>query len=175
MVYEGHARYLPRDHPLRDGIIGLKPPSLKASDWFSMWETNGYHPPQGMKRLSIFHRLPYWSNLLVNHLLDPMHIFKNVACGIWQHLVGERDTRGAREDLQELGKMRELWPQVCDARVVLPKAPWIFTKKEEAIVKREISSFRTPTGHMHCLKDAFTKDKKLVGLKSHDWHKFLQV
>ena len=27
---------------------------------------------------------------------------------------------------------------------------------------------------MHCLKGAFTSDKNLTGLKSHDWHKFLQ-
>ena len=27
---------------------------------------------------------------------------------------------------------------------------------------------------MHCLKGAFTKDKKHSGLKTHDWHKFLQ-
>lgn len=27
---------------------------------------------------------------------------------------------------------------------------------------------------MHCLKGAFTRDNKLSGLKTHDWHKFLQ-
>lgn len=136
---------------------------------------NGDEPVNGMKRLSIFHKLPYWSGLLINHLLDPMHIFKNVSCSIWQHLVGERDTRGARDDLREMDKMRDMWTQVRNERVILPKAPWIFTKTEEAVVKREIASFRTPTGHMHCMKGVFTKDNKLTGLKSHDWHKFLQV
>ena len=34
--------------------------------------------------------------------------------------------------------------------------------------------FDTPIGYMHCLKGAFTSDDNLTGLKSHDWHKFLQ-
>ena len=41
-------------------------------------------------------------------------------------------------------------------------------------MKKTIADFRTPTGHMHCLKGAFTSDNKLTGLKTHDWHKFLQ-
>ena len=34
--------------------------------------------------------------------------------------------------------------------------------------------FDTLTGYMHCQKGEFTLDKSLNGLKSHDWHKFLQ-
>jgi hypothetical protein len=33
----------------------------------------------GMKRKSIFYELPYWKDILISHLLDPMHIFKNVS------------------------------------------------------------------------------------------------
>lgn len=42
-------------------------------------------------------------------------------------------------------------------------------------------SLQTPMGFMRSLKGAFTKTKKkggtsqLYGLKSHDWHKVLQV
>ena len=68
----------------------------------------------------------------------------------------------------------------CVAKIVLPKAPWILTKGEEKRVKGEISSFRTPTVYMRSLKGVFTKTKKrgstqLYGLKTHDWHKMLQV
>ena len=47
-------------------------------------------------------------------------------------------------------------------------------KTEGQQVKKVISEFRTPTGCMRCLKTAFTWNDDLEGLKSHDWHKFLQ-
>ena len=56
----------------------------------------------------------------------------------------------------------------------MPKAPWILTKQEEGAIKQVIASIRTPTGYMHSLKGAFTHDGKIIGLKSHDWHKLLQ-
>jgi hypothetical protein len=39
--------------------------------------------PEGMKRKSIFYDLPYCKDLLISHLLDPMHIFKNVPDSIF--------------------------------------------------------------------------------------------
>ena len=52
--------------------------------------------------------------------------------------------------------------------------PWVLSQAEQKRVKHVIGNFHTPTRHMHCLKGVFTKDKKLSGLKTHDWHKFLQ-
>jgi len=42
-------------------------------------------------------------------------------------------------------------------------------------VKEMISSFRTLIGLMHYLRGEFTKNDNLSGLKSHEWHKCLQV
>ena len=65
-------------------------------------------------------------------------------------------------------------------KVILPKAPWILSKVEHEHMKGVITSIRTPTGYMRSLRGAFTKTKQggptqLFGLKSHDWHKVLQV
>ena len=134
-----------------------------------------------MTRYSIFFRLPYWTKLRINHLLDPMHIVKNVASNIWDHMIGKRDCIAIREDLRLIDRLPTTWPSVREnGKVFLPKAPWILTKKEQKRVKDQIASFRTPTGVMHSLKGAFTKTKKkgatqLYGLKTHDWHKMLQV
>lgn len=65
-------------------------------------------PPPGMKRLSIYHQLPYWGELQISHLLDPMHIFKNVGDSIWAHLVGDKDMWGELEDLKELDRMSDI-------------------------------------------------------------------
>ena len=131
-------------------------------------------------RYSIFFRLPYWTHLKINHLLDPMHIFKNVGSSIWEHIIGRRDNVSVREDLRVAGRMRQAWPREEDGHVRLPPAPWIISKKEEKQVKQAITTLRTPTGCMRSLKGAFTTTKKrgveqLYGLKSHDWHKMLQV
>ena len=125
--------------------------------------------------------LPYWAHLKINHLLDPMHIFKNVAQNIWDHLVGAKDTLAIREDMRSIGQLPNTWPRVGEkGNIVLPNAPWILTNKQQKKVKGSIALFCTPTGYMRSLKGCFTKKKKkgstkLYGLKTYDWHKMLQV
>ena len=58
--------------------------------------------------------------------------------------------------------------------ITLPSVPWVLSQQEQKRVNHVIGNLFTPINHMHCLKGAFTKDKKLSGLKTHDWHKFLQ-
>jgi hypothetical protein len=131
--------------------------------------------------LSIFFELPYWEDLKINHLLDPMHIFKNVATTVWEHMMGVRDSLAIRMDLQCCGKMPSAWPvERKNGQVILPRAPWTLTRSEMRDVKEMITTIRTPTGYMRCLRGAFSKQRRkgveqLAGLKSHDWHKMLQV
>lgn len=42
-----------------------------------------------MNRLSIFYKLEYWKNLLVTHLLDHMHIVKNVASFVYRYTTSK--------------------------------------------------------------------------------------
>lgn len=87
-IWEAHCRYLLDDHPMRDGLMGMRPQPLKANDCSRMWKNIlGRDPPLGICTLSIFHHLPYWPSLLINHLFDPMPIFKNVGGTIWQHMT----------------------------------------------------------------------------------------
>ena len=56
--------------------------------------------PIGMKRKSIFYNLPYWEHLKITHLLDPMHIFKNVSSSLWRQISSKKsDTLVVRKDL----------------------------------------------------------------------------
>lgn len=196
VIYPNNHRFLPTSHSSyaqpSNGIIPFK---WRMEDWSQYWEEHWATTPspkdvpKGISRYSIFFTLPYWKSLKIQHLLDPMHIFKNVGENIWEHIIGKRDTLGAREDLRSMNRLpREAEPQIGNRGViVLPKAPWILSKVEQDKVKGVISSIRTPTGYMRSLKGAFTKQKKgakkeasqsygqLYGLKSHDWHKMLQV
>lgn len=50
-------------------------------------------PLRGMKAQQyIFFILPYWIFLKVAHMLDPIHIFKNIGEKLWRHLIGDKDT-----------------------------------------------------------------------------------
>lgn len=176
-IYEGSVRYLPEGHELREGNLGRDPMRrhLTSADWKKTWESAGNASCPGMKRLSIFHSLPYWEKLIINHLLDPMHIFKNVGETIWKTITGKNESKGQRDDLQFLGKMEHLWARTKpNGQLDIPKAPWVLKKAEMNQVRKTISEFRTPTGNMHCLKGVFNSDDKLSGLKTHDWHKLLQ-
>ena len=42
--------------------------------------------PTVMKMKYAFYELPYWEHLKIAHLLDPMHIFKNVSSSLWRHI-----------------------------------------------------------------------------------------
>ena len=90
-------------------------------------------------------------------------------------MTGATESKGQRDDLQEIDGHRRLWSQSKpNGKVFLPKAPWVLNKIEEKQVKKCISEFRTPTGCMHCLKGDFSKDDELNGLNIHAWHILLQ-
>ena len=127
---------------------------------------------------NIWFCLKYWKYLKICHLLDPMHIFKNVGPSLWKHLIGEKDTEQARDDLKERNCKSDLWPRVDEetGRKTYARAPWVLTTTEIATIHRRIRSIQTPTGYGASLQNMFTMDdKNLSNLKTHDWHNFVKV
>jgi hypothetical protein len=91
--------------------------------------------------LFIYLDLPYWEDLKINHVVDPMNIFKNVAMMVWDHLMGVGDSLGIRMDFQCYKKMPSTWP--VERQVILPRAPWTLTRLEMRDVKEMITMVRT--------------------------------
>jgi hypothetical protein len=72
----------------------------KEKDIKEMFDSNGepmFNDPEffdtyveklyvGMKRKSIFYELPYWENLNISYIVDPMHIFKKNSSSLWRHI-----------------------------------------------------------------------------------------
>ena len=111
MVYEGHTKYLPMDHHLRGRYQREIPKTMTVADWKTAWDDNDDGASlAGIKGVNIFYTLPYWGELLIHHLLDPMHCFKNVAVAIWQHICGHKDSYNSRADQKEVNIMRQCWP-----------------------------------------------------------------
>jgi hypothetical protein len=53
---------------------------------FYFFDTYVEKMPIGMKMKSVFYELPYWEHLKISHLLDPMHILKNVSSTLWRQI-----------------------------------------------------------------------------------------
>ena len=73
--------------------------------------------------------------LLAHHILDLMHIKKNVCESIFGTLLDikdkSKDGKNYRHDLQQLGIRRSLWPQQKGKKIFLPPTPHTLSKKGE--------------------------------------------
>ncbi|CAM6127600.1 unnamed protein product [Calypogeia fissa] len=62
-----------------------------------------------VKNLSLlFKKLPYCDQLLIRHVVDPMHTFSNIATVILETLGGLTDTDNVRRDLEVLNIRKDL-------------------------------------------------------------------
>lgn len=169
-IYLGYRRWLPLDHEMReklmrafDGRIETRscPNRMTPLDWYEKWiqkdstnvashedDEGSYARTLHLKgELPIWYSLPYWKDLKINHLLDPMHIFKNVAASLWRHLMGLKDSEATRKDLKESNSKPTLWPQTKGGKVTYRVAPWVLSKDELKIINERIQGIRTPVGY----------------------------
>lgn len=117
--------------------------------------------PEGINRKSIFYDLSYWKDILIYHLLDPMHNFKNVPDSNFQHIAHKEDTWSSRRDIalsHTKFDRKHMWK-----------------KKELGQLKKVIRLIRTPTRYKSSLNKAFTIDGHIKGFEPHDFHNFKKV
>ncbi|XP_073133518.1 uncharacterized protein [Henckelia pumila] len=175
--YTGHRRFLPTNHPYRrqkkafNGKLELNPAPkpLTGHEILERVERINYcsgkasrkQTMQGevvscWKKKSIFFELEYWKHLHVRHVLDVMHIEKNVCeslIGTLLDIPGKsKDGVAARLELVEMNLRIDLAPKMGEKKTFLPAACY------SSNVKNLVSM----------------KDLKLVGLKSHDYHTLMQ-
>ncbi|XP_074336422.1 uncharacterized protein LOC141673568 [Apium graveolens] len=138
VVYLNHIKFLPPDHKWRsdkrrfNGDIEL----LGSPELLTGTEVEhllcGYENDFGKqhkkhrgsssdfpwKKKSIFFELSYWSSNMVRHNLDVMYIEKNICDKILGTLLNiggrTKDHLSARQDLEEMGIMKDLHPVRCD-------------------------------------------------------------
>jgi hypothetical protein len=77
-----------------------------------------------------------WTHLLqrlpIRHLLDIMHIERNICESLLKLLFGVKDTAASRRDMEEEG----IWPHLWLSRGPLgghyfkPRAPYVLTREE---------------------------------------------
>ena len=121
-----------------------------------------------------------------------MHCEKNVAQSMFGFILGDKDTVAVRRDMEEIGRRAgsdgdvseqsrrymhtpelHLQPIGDTGRYFQPQAPYALRNNERGRFIDLIASTKTPTGYA----GQFGKhigQKKLAGLKSHDYHVLVQ-
>ncbi|GJU24243.1 putative transposase-associated domain-containing protein [Tanacetum coccineum] len=132
------------------------------------------------KKFNIWYRkLRYWRHNSVPHCIDFMHVEKNVAeslVGTLLHVPGKtKDGVNARLDLAELGVKPELFAMQEEDKTTLPPAGYTLTNAEKDTFCETLHNIRVPQGYCSNFSSLVNlKDRKLIGLKSHDYHMLMQ-
>ncbi|GKB19631.1 putative transposon, En/Spm-like protein [Tanacetum coccineum] len=132
------------------------------------------------KKFNIWYRkLKYWRHNPVPHCIDFMHVEKNVAesiVGTLLHVPGKtKDGLNARLDLAELGVKPELFAMQDEDKTTLPLAGYTLTNAEKDIFCETLHNIKVPEGYCSNFSSLVNlKDRKLIGLKSHDYHMLMQ-
>lgn len=132
------------------------------------------------RKKSIFFELPYWSSHLIRHNLDVMHIEKNVCetlLGTVLDIEGKtKDNLSARLDLVEMKIRKSLHPITHpDKSKELPPAPHTLSLEQKRDLCNFLTSVKFPDGYASNIsKNSLLKERKLFGLKSHDYHVIME-
>ncbi|XP_076889700.1 uncharacterized protein LOC143540559 [Bidens hawaiensis] len=159
----------------RDGKI-IKPRGIKESDTTDQ----GSNGKPYWKKFNIWHRkLRYWRFNSVNHCIDFMHIENNVAeslIGTLLNIPGKtKDGLEARLDLDDMHLRLELQPKRDGTNIRFPPASYTLTTEEKDKFCDTMYKLRVPQGYCSNFASLVSlKDRKLIGLKSHDYHKLMQ-
>jgi len=128
------------------------------------------------RKKSIFFDLPYWESNLLRHNLDPMHIEKNVCDNVVYTLLNDsgksKDNLNARKDLKKMHIRKDLWPDDNDKF-----RPSIFTmsNSKKDVFLQTLKNTTVPDGYSSNISRCVDlKNRKLVGMKSHDCHVLLE-
>ncbi|GJQ92772.1 putative transposon, En/Spm-like protein [Tanacetum coccineum] len=108
-----------------------------------------------------------------------MHVEKNVAesiVGTLLHVPGKtKDGLNARLDLAELGVKPELFTMQDEDKKTLPRAGYTLTNAKKDIFCETLHNIKVPEGYCSNFSSLLNlKDRKLIGLKSHDYHMLMQ-
>ncbi|GJQ99368.1 putative transposon, En/Spm-like protein [Tanacetum coccineum] len=132
------------------------------------------------KKFKIWYRkLKYWRHNFVSHCIDFMHVEKNVCeslVGTLLNVLGKtKDGMNARLDLVELGIKPKLFARQEEDKTTLPPAGYTLTNAKKYIFCETLSNIRVSQGYCSNFSSLVSlKDRKLIGLKSHDYHMLMQ-
>ncbi|XP_074373660.1 uncharacterized protein LOC141714010 [Apium graveolens] len=160
---------LERVQHLKGHVYGKtqRQPRLKKGDARPVW-----------KKVSIFFELEYWKFLPVRHVLDVMHIEKNICESLLGTMLNipkkTKDKESVRIDMAEMGIRTELRPKTPGIKEKLPLASWNLTHSEKKVVCSSFLGMKLPDGFCSNIQNLVSMENlRLTGMKSHDCHTIL--
>ncbi|CAL8174556.1 unnamed protein product [Prunus armeniaca] len=153
ICYIGHRKWLPINHPYRRQCAafngkpeyGTPPEPLTGEEVLHMVEDGDR---VCWKKKSIFFDPEYWKYLPVRHVLDVMHVEKNVCNSIIGTLLEipgkNKDGIAARLDLLNMGVKTDLQPEYGERRNCLPPRPWNLSRAEKREVCNSFYGMKVP-------------------------------
>ncbi|KAL8154913.1 hypothetical protein AgCh_000317 [Apium graveolens] len=196
-----HRRWLPRHHPYRkqktafDNTVekDVAPIPLTGEQVFGRiqhlrdhvfdktqrqprWKKGEARPV--WKKVSTFVQLEYWKFLPVRHVLDVMHIEKNICealLGTLLNIPGKiKDRESVRLDMADMGIRTELRPKTPSKKEKVLLASWNLLNAEKKVVCSSFLQMKLPDGFCSNIKNLVNMEKlRLGGMKSHDCHTIL--
>ncbi|XP_071681915.1 uncharacterized protein [Lolium perenne] len=191
--FDCHRRFLPLDHEFRtqadafrkDTVVLEGPPrrltGVEVHAQAKMRVVDGlYGKEHNWNHVSCFWELPYFEKLLLRHTIDVMHNEKNVSESIWSTCFDipdrTKDNVKARQDLELICNRTKLHLKpMPNGKWEKPRAPFCIEGKHKVIILNWFKSLRFPDGYAASFRRGVNmKDKKIFGLKSHDYHIFIE-
>ncbi len=179
VVYTTFRKLLPLHHPFHTTLKiffnganekSPRPTQCTTQEWMDLWNTTSANHPEGMKRFSCFYDLKYWVHNTIHHLLDPVHIVKNVCHSLISHLLGEKESAKAWTDLEAWNLKKEFWKHEDGSYKV---GSWVFSKSEQKTFFVVLKSIKAPAGYGVDLRNAINKKNHFISLKTHDFFNML--
>ena len=119
--------------------------------------------PRGMKSYPIqFKRFPYYEHLQIVHLLDTMHIGKNVTETLWWLLELRREKHKVVKVCKYIQESNHAMKDIIQfhtngEQVNINSIPWMFTEQQSNVVKEVMWKIKFPTGFCANLNKIITK------------------
>jgi hypothetical protein len=131
------------------------------------------------KKQLIFWELPYWKDLDIRHLMDVMHIEKNVCESLLGTLLNTdgktMDHGHAWADLKKMGIMTELWLDDSIKGTKLPTSRINLSKHKKKEFCGFLKNVKVPSGYSTNISRliSFPDLKVVPDMMSHDYHVLL--
>lgn len=141
-------------------------------------EQEGNEAASCFSKRSIFFRLKYWKHIVVRHILDVMHIEKNVCEILLAMMLNTKKTKDnakARNDLKHMKIKKKYWVTQVNGKRVMPQGIFWLRKEERKLFIQTLQNLSVPAGFSGNWSNIVKGDcVDLKQMKSHDYHILMQ-
>lgn len=192
--FDCHIRFLPRDHEFRiqgnafrkntivleEAPRHLRGEEVEAQIDKFVSDTKNFGKLHHWTHKSCFWQLPYFNKLKLRHNIDVMHNEKNVAEAIWNTCFDipdkTKDNVKARQDLAEICHRPSLHLELKNnGKWHKPRAPFCINNNDKTTILKWFQTLKFPDGYASNIRRGVNLlQRKIFGLKSHDFHIFME-